>query len=168
MIGSNNPSNDINIKLIRILIIIAELSYTSRKNPLLTLDKIAIFDFLVNHPHILHDILMREKKKVMFSLSEDDIDSIQTEFPDELSLNNFGSLRGVLKLLMIYEFIEITFKDNNVFYTITPKGDIFQRELDSIYITRVRILSKGLHPIKSKKPSELITLIKPGLGGANE
>ncbi|MEM5633793.1 ABC-three component system middle component 4 [Bacillus cereus] len=57
------PEMDLDFRLARLLIMFEKLSYSSRGNPVLNLEKVAVFEFLIKYPHILKLVLQNLKSE---------------------------------------------------------------------------------------------------------
>lgn len=48
------PDSEVYLKLGKLILLLNELSINSKKEPILTLEKISIFEFLTKHPVLLN------------------------------------------------------------------------------------------------------------------
>lgn len=159
--------NDLDVRLIRILIIISKLSYSSRKNPILTLQKISIYDFLLKYPMLLY-YMSRDHLKNKFTLEDYEYNTIESTYIDKHNLYNYDDLHVLLQILIGYEFISIIRSKNELLYIITNKGTSFLESIDDKYIDRLIDLTMILNDTKSLKYKQILDLINIYLEGENE
>jgi hypothetical protein len=157
------PEIDLQYRLMRLLILIDTHSFSSKGNPVLTIEKISFFDFLIKYPNILKEVL-RVKNKDIKILSREK-GSIETLYPNRLSLFNFSSTRILLNLLLAYNFVEIEIINSQICYIISKSGKEFITDLDNEEINRIQELNNYLLPLRSTKDSELKNLINPLVKG---
>lgn len=156
------PDLEINVQLIRILAVLDRLSFNRNGTPSLTLEKITVFDFLIQHPFILFSILKERGKKLAFSLTDIEINSINREYPNNASLFRSDEHKKLLQNLMIWRFTKInTSVSSQPIYEITDDGAIFFQEIDTPYAKRLEELATALINLQSETYKNLIALIKP-------
>lgn len=158
------PEYDLGVRLSRILVIIAFLSYTRQRKAILTLNKIAVFEFLVKHPHILKDVLSAEGKDKGFHLLESETGTIESQFPTVLSLFDYGVIKGYMRLLLCYGYVEVH-SGKQICYTVTDRGKKWIDTLNSPYISRVKVLCNLIVPLRSLKTAELVKKVTPFIQG---
>lgn len=158
------PENDLGFRITRLLILIGELCLNKNRKPLLTLEKIAIFDFLLKNPFILNEVLEAESKDKGIVLDETETGSIESQFPNIVSLFDYGIIRGYIQLLVSFDLIEIV-KFDTYFYLITEKGEEIINKVNSTHITRIKELSKAMIILRNMSNSQLIKKIKPFVKG---
>lgn len=158
------PDKDLNFKMSTLLIILDSLSYTKRKKPILTLDKISIYDFLVTHPYVLHEMTKLDESIPYFLLKDYEKGSVQTKYINKKNLFDYSSIRKTLQVLLLYQFVEILTEKNEIFYVITDNGKEFIQDIETQYLLRIRELCDVIVPITSIAPSKIKLLINPILG----
>ncbi|WP_417888123.1 ABC-three component system middle component 4 [Zunongwangia sp.] len=153
------PDNDIKLKICQICILLENLSLNSKNNPVLTIDKISLFDFLSKHPLILNRILKRNNREE-FSYTESEIQSIESVFPNKKSLYDYHGIKAILKTLILYDLAKIEYgKKMEIFYVISDKGKIFSSELDSLYFKRLANIYEKISPLKTTPFSRINKLV---------
>ncbi|MER2192610.1 MAG: ABC-three component system middle component 4 [Solibacillus sp.] len=157
------PELNLNYRLIRQLIIIKDLSYSSKGNPVLNLVKIGIFDFLVKYPHILKQLLETKKRKLELLNSERK--SIETLYPSKNEFLDINKTKTLLIIMLKFGLVEVSFKNEEIFYVISDKGRLFINDLDIEEILRISELTDYLQVLKSVSNNELTKSIMPLIKG---
>lgn len=154
------PDKELDLRLCQICLLLEVLSYNQKGNPVLTIDKIALFEFIGKHPLIINNILSRNHKEtVKYNISE--IYSIEAAFPNRSKLYNYKEIKKILLILYSYGFINIRFEGKmDIFFSISEEGSKFTFALDSLYFKRLRKIYKKLYPIKSQPFSKLNQLVE--------
>ncbi|MCK8520070.1 hypothetical protein M0D21_00710 [Aquimarina sp. D1M17] len=143
------------------ILLLNNLSRNSKKEPILTLEKIAAFEFLTKHPVILNRILYL-KNKELINLSNTEKYSIEALFPDRGSLFNFSDIKTLLNLLIAYKMVDVKIKkDFEVNYFITEIGLDYAKTLNSKYFIRLDNIYKKLNSLKSLSYSNINKFIEP-------
>ncbi len=150
--------NDLNLRLLRVLVIVNNLAYSARKKPILTIEKIAIYDYLLMYPAVLCDILKINNSKKKLELEQYEYYNMEANLNNRESLYNFELLNKILQILITYEYIEII-KDNDILYIPSNKGLNFLNSLQSDYSKRINYLSQFLMDIRSLDFSKINNLI---------
>ncbi|WP_044893671.1 ABC-three component system middle component 4 [Aeribacillus alveayuensis] len=158
------PEYDLGVRLSRILIIISKLGFNKNAKPILSSEKIAIFDFLVKNPFILNEVLKAEGKGKKITLYDTDTGSIESQFPNIASLFDYGVVRGYIRLLLSLGLVEVR-TDETVYYVITDKGNELLADIETSYLLRIKELSSALVPLRSLSAAQLIKKIKPFVKG---
>lgn len=156
--------NDVDIRLARLLILVKGLSYSRMKKPILNIDKIASYDFLLRYPEILHKITKLEDYKQSFELERYEFNNIESTYPDITMLYDYKVLHNLLQILLCYGYITII-NSKETFYIITEEGIIFLNSLNSDYIKRLKELSNILLQMRSLNFQKLSKLINTVLEG---
>jgi len=157
------PDLEVYLKLGKMLLLLDELSLSSKKTPILTLEKISIFDFLTKHPDLLNRILYL-KDKELIDLNNSEKYSIEALFPDKGPLFDFSNIKILLNLLIGYGFVDIVVKkDFEINYFITELGQEHAQNLETQYFKRLNRILKSMKPIKSLSYSKINKLIEPYL-----
>jgi hypothetical protein len=149
------PEHNTNLRIGRLLLIIDELSYSSRGNPILNIERLAIFDFLVRYPLILYNIKKVNMDIDNLELIENEIGTIESRFPNNSSLYNYKELYTLLKVLSYYQFIAVQIKKGDFYYYITEDGKSFANALNSQYFKRIRELCKEMKTLRSTNTRNL-------------
>jgi hypothetical protein len=158
--------NDIDIRLTRLLILISELSYSSKKNPILTIDKIAVYDFLLRYPTILYRITKIENFKKSFDLEDYEFNNIESNYPDLSILYDYTVLTKLLQILICYGYVSTTVS-KEAFYIITDAGNEFLSSLTSEYIKRLKELVVILLQMRTLNFQKLNKSINLAIDGGN-
>jgi predicted transcriptional regulator len=158
------PDKDINLHISVISAILNELSTSKRGKLLLTLDRLAIFEFLIKNPFVLYEVVKTDLAIPYFALKDNEIGSIGTKYINKKNLFDYVELKKVIQLLLLYEIVEIKRDKNEIFYVITPKGRAFVNDLESVYFQRVKELCNILSHLTSIPISKLKLQINPIIG----
>ncbi|WP_053971151.1 ABC-three component system middle component 4 [Mangrovimonas sp. ST2L15] len=157
------PDSEVHLKLGKMLLLLSVLSTNKKKEPILTLEKISIFEFLTKHPMLLNRILYY-KNKELIDLNNSEKFSIEALFPNRGELFNLSKNKVLLNLLVGYKFVEIKIKkDFEINYYITDIGLELADSLDAIYFKRLRRIYHKIVPISSLSYSNINKLIEPYL-----
>ncbi len=154
------PDKELDLRLCQICILLEILSFNQKGNPVLTIDKIALFEFIGKHPLIMNNILSRNHKEtVEYNFAE--IHSIEAAYPNRSKLYNYDEIKKILLILHSYGFISTRFEGKmDIFFTISEEGSSFAIALDSLYFKHLRKIYKKLYPIKTQPFSKLNQLIE--------
>ncbi|MBU5347006.1 ABC-three component system middle component 4 [Paenibacillus lautus] len=158
------PERDLNLRISVVVMILDRLSYTKRKKVNLNLDKLAIYEFLVTQPFVLHELAKNDSKLPYFTLQENEKGSVRTKYINKKSLIDYSSIKELLQILLIYQFVKIERDKNEFFYVITEEGTEFIGEVESDYLYRVRELCDVISNFPNMSSSNLKKLINPILG----
>jgi len=158
------PERDLNLRISVVVMILDRLSYTKRKKHILNLDKLAIYEFLVTQPFVLHELVKNDSSLPYFSLQENEKGSVRTKYINKKSLIDYSSIKKLLQILLIYQFVKIERDKNEFFYVITEQGAEFIDAIESDYLYRVRELCDVISKFTSISSSNLKRLINPILG----
>ncbi len=159
------PEMDLNFRLARLLIVIEKLSYSSKGNPILNLEKIAIFEFLIKYPHILKLVIEMKKRDENIQFNQEYIGSIESLFPDRNALNNLSSVRLILIKLIQFDFIKIEKIKKELYFVITDSGKECVKEMSSEYTVEIGLFCEGLKVLRSVSNNELKKIITPLIEG---
>lgn len=142
------------------------MSLNRNGKPVLSIEKLSVFDFLIQHPYILFSILQNENKKNNLVLTEVESNSISKEYPNTDSLFSFDKIRKLLQILIGYGFCEVKLLDDSTLvFMISSKGKDLLNEIDSIYGNRLGELAKELRFLQAESYKKLISSIKPYTNG---
>lgn len=158
------PENDLGFRITRLLILIGELCVNRNKKPMLTLEKVAIFDFLIKNPFILNEVLIAEGKTNGINLIDTETGSIESQYPNIINLFDYGTIRGYIQLLISLNLIEVVTNDE-FFYVTSQKGNQVIDNLNSSQSLRIKELSKAMSSLRSFSNNQLIKKIKPFVKG---
>ncbi|UEG53559.1 hypothetical protein LLH06_01030 [Mucilaginibacter daejeonensis] len=159
------PDFELNTKLARALVILRNLSLNKAGNKILTIEKLAVYDFLLRHPHILHGILKSQGRKMLI-LRPEELTSINKEYPNTNGLYTHRDLSITLQILILqgYASANLT-KDNEAVYTITAEGANFADGLETEYVMRLHEISNPINQLLSLNYRQLMAAIKPYING---
>ncbi len=158
------PEKDLSLRISVIVMILERLSYTKRNKLILNLDKLAIYEFLVTQPFVLHELVKKEPKFSYFSLQENEKDSIRTKYINTNSLVDYSAIKELIQVLLFYDFVKIKQEKNDFFYVITQDGTDFINSIESNYLTRIRELCDVVGSVTTLSSSNLKQLINSILG----
>ncbi|HFK1496568.1 TPA: ABC-three component system middle component 4 [Bacillus paranthracis] len=157
---------DINIRLARVLIIINHLSTLRSGREVLNLEKIVIFDFLLQYPKILYHVLEEEGINNPFDLEDYDTESIETIAPTKLILFERDRIKEITKLLYSKKMIDVSVNDD-IYFTSTDNGKQFVEQMKSSYLRRLIKLTFSMTKLKSLSISKLKMKVVPFIQGDN-
>lgn len=161
------PEKDIYLRIGRIIIIISELSYSTKGNPILDIEKLSLFNFLIRYPIIFKKVKIINGDKDELELLESEVGSIESEFPNKDSLYDHEDLYQILRIAAYYKFIEVKNNNYSFCYYITEIGKDFSNNLSSEYFLRVKELCKSLNKFRSIKTNKLKQIIEFSMEGNN-
>lgn len=158
------PENDINLRIARFLIIIDELAYTQKGKLVINIDKLTIFDFLIRNPFLLSQVLLLKNKKKLKLLKEES-GAIGSLFPNKVDLINNKSTKGLIKLMITYNLLEVIREKDELFYVLTKNGKLLVDEIDTDYTLRIKELCKAMLVLRSVSINDLKKNINPLVKG---
>lgn len=159
------PDLEVNNKIARALVILNNLSVNKAGNLILTVDKLAIADFFIQHPFILHAVLKSNGKKV-FAIHPEEINAISKDYPNTSGLFNYKELKVTLQILLLYGFAIVRLSsEKEAVYSVTESGSEFINSLSSDYIQRLNEISKPINQLLPYSFRQLMTLLKPYING---
>ncbi|WP_039074929.1 ABC-three component system middle component 4 [Bacillus sp. MSP13] len=156
--------NDINLRLIRFLIIIEILAYTTRGKLILNLDKLTIFDFLIKYPYLLKQVLA-VKNKTSLKLLNIETGSVSSLFPNKITLLDIKLAKELSKLMIAYNMIDVVQEKNELFYILTEKGKTIVNRTETDYTMRIKELCNEMLILRSVSTSELKKIVNPLVKG---
>jgi len=160
------PDLELNSRIARILILLKYLSYNKAGNSILSIEKISVFDFFLQHAYILHSVLKNNGKKILFSLLSEELNSINKEYPNTSNLFTYKDLKIVLQILIVYKFATVRLTaENEAMYSITESGSSFIATASSEYLERLDEICQAIIPLQSESFRHLMLLIKPYMNG---
>jgi len=154
------PNLELNVQILRTLTVLKFLSLNRNETPILSVDKIAVFSFLIQHPFILHGCLKDAGKKVNIELSEEEVFSIDREYPNTNDIYDLNNLREILQILFVYGFATALVHENEAKYLITQSGNDFLDNVQTNYSFRIGQLAKALTPFQGETTRNIIAYIK--------
>ena len=144
------PDFELNLKLGKMICLLNILSFNMKKNKVLTLEKIAVFEFLTKHPNLLNRILYLKDKEVI-DLIQSEIFSIEAMFPNRKRLYDFNEIKKILNILLVYNYVNVEIKKGtDVYYYITDDGTVFADNLSSDFFKRLNSILSKMKPIQSQ------------------
>lgn len=159
--------NDLNLRLLRTLVIINNLAYSARKRPILTIEKIAIYDYLLMYPAVLSDILKISNSKKKLELEQYEYYNMEANLNNRESIYNFELLNKIIQVLISYHYIEII-NDSEILYIPSNNGLSFVDALNSDYSKRINYLTEFLLDMRSLNFSKINDLINKSFERMNE
>lgn len=160
------PDNELSVQITRLLAILNKLSRNKQELPILTAEKIVVFDFLVKSPYILFLVLKHSGKKIGFNISEEEINSISSQYQTSEGLYRFADHKKILQLLIAWDLIKVSLNDiKEPLYQITIAGQTFLERTATPYSERLQELAHALIPLKNESHKNLIAHILPHLHG---
>jgi hypothetical protein len=158
------PETDLFYRVARILVLINTLSFSSKGNPVLTIEKMSIFDFLLKYPFILNEVLIAKNQPSISMLNREQ-GTIESLFPNKAALFNYSANKELLKLLIAYSLIEVEVLKGDIYYKISVNGINLINSIENETIIRLIQLSEALLPLRSVKTNELKKIINPLVEG---
>ena len=155
------PDRELDLQIIRLLIILKYNSFNRANNPILSLERISVFAFLLEHPYILFKILIDTGKKTAFVINEIEQNSISKEFPNTNGLYSFTENKEILTVMIAKKFVDVKLLSNIPFYIILEDGLKYLANIETSYTDRLRIISNSLSNFSSENYKDLLALIKP-------
>lgn len=152
--------DDVNLKLIRFLIIIDKLAYTTKGKLALNLDKLVIFDFLTKYPFLLKQVL-RVKNKVNLKLLSVEGKSVSSLFLNEFALLDVRPAKDLTKLMIAYDMLDVIQEKNELFYVLTEKGKFIVKQTETDYTQRIKELCTEMLVLRSVSTIELKKIVNP-------
>lgn len=159
------PDRELDLQIIRLLAVLKHNSVNRRNNPILSIDRISAFEFLLQHPYILFKIIMDTGKKSLFAVNEIELNSISSNFPNTNTLYSFQEIKNILVIMISQKLVKVSLISNTVYYIITEDGLKFFKEIDTEYTNRLETISLALVSLNSESYKNLLTLIKPYING---
>lgn len=160
------PEMELNNRMTRVLLLLKYLSYNKSGNPILSAEKIAVFEFFQQHAYILHSVLKNNGKKILFAITQEELNSISKEYPNTSGLYIYNELKTVMQILIIYKFATVKLNsDNEAMYSITESGMDFVNGISSEYSDRLAEICQAITPLQSESFRNLMILIKPYING---
>jgi hypothetical protein len=159
------PDRELDVRIIRLLTVLKYNSVNKKNNPILSIDKISVFEFLLEHPYILFKIIIDTGKKSLFTVNEIELNSISKEFPNTNNLYSFLETKNILVIMIAKKLVDVSLISNNVYYIITEEGLRFLEETSTVYTDRLGVISLTLVNLNSESYKNLLTLIKPYTNG---
>jgi hypothetical protein len=159
------PDLELNTKLARALVILNNLSQNKAGNLVLTIEKIALCDFFLRHPYILHAVLRSQGKRT-FDLYSDEFNSFSKEYPSISGLYTYKELKVTLQILLLHGYATASLNnENDAVYSITSSGSDFINSLSTAYILRLNEIAKPTSQLLSLNYRQLMAAIKPYING---
>ncbi len=148
-------------RCMRLLVVIKILSYSSRKNPILNIEKLKIFDFLIDKPYILNKLLRQlEKHKKEIILQNYDIDNIKNEYININDIYRYKTTKKILSILMASNFVNVEVIKNETMYVITKCGNMIVERMESEHINELIIIGQAMLPLISLSHTKLYQMIR--------
>lgn len=155
------PDRELDVQIIRLLIILKYNSVNRVSNPVLSLEKISVLGFLLEHPYILFRILIDNGKRTAFVIDEVEQNSISKEFPNTNSLYSFTENKIILTIMIAKKFVDVKLVANIPYYIISEGGLKYLSKIETPYTNRLQVISNSLSNFGSESYKDLLALIKP-------
>lgn len=155
------PDKELDVQVIRLLIILKYNSVNRANNPILSLEKISAFLFLLEHPYILFRILIDSGKRNTFVADEVEQNSISREYPNTNTLFSFSENKEILTVMITKKLIDILLVSNTPYYIISNDGLNYLENIVTPYTNRLETISNSLSNFSSETYKDILTLIKP-------
>ncbi|SDS37434.1 hypothetical protein SAMN05192545_1285 [Maribacter dokdonensis] len=157
------PDFEVNLRLGKLIILLNELSLNKKDKPVLTLEKISIFEFLTKHPVLLNRILYL-KNKQLINLTNSEKYSIEALFPNRGQLFDFKEIKALLNILIGYDFIKIEIGSGfEIYYYISEKGRAYANNLTEEYFIRIQRIIQSMDTFKTLPYSKINQFVAPYL-----
>lgn len=157
------PDFEVNLRLGKLIILLNELSLNSKEKPVLTLEKISIFEFLTKHPVLLNRILYL-KDKQLINLNNSEKYSIEALFPNRGQLFDFKEIKTLLNILIGYDFVKIEIGSGfEIYYYISEKGKTYANDLTEEYFNRIKRIIQTMNAFKTLPFSKINQFVAPYL-----
>ena len=148
-------------RCMRLLVVIKILSYSRRKNPILNIEKLKIFDFLIDNPYVLNKILRQlEKNKKEIILQNYDIDNINNEYINISDIYYYKITKKIISILMASDFINVEVIKDETMYVITKYGSMIVEQLKSEYTKELISVGQAMIPLISLSHTKLYQMIR--------
>lgn len=154
------PDFEVNLKIGKMISLLSQLSFNRNETPVLTLEKIALFEFLSKHPYLLNKILY-QKDKQMVEFIRSEIYSIEARFPNRKKLYDLKEIKKILNILIVYGFADVKLKNGiDVYYQVTEEGKVYAEMLKSAFFERMSDIFLSMKPLQSQTFSNTNSLIE--------
>lgn len=158
------PENDINLKILRFLLIIDKLAYTQRGKLVINIDRLVIFDFLIRYPFLLKQVLL-VKNKTNLRLLREEVGTVSTLFPSKVALLDTKSTKEIIKLMIAYDMLKVIQDKDELFYVLTESSELIVNQVDTDYTIRINELCEAMLVLRSVSINDLKKIIKPLVKG---
>ncbi|MFJ9383812.1 ABC-three component system middle component 4 [Peribacillus sp. NPDC101481] len=159
------PEHEFNFRSSMVLIILMNLSTTKTGKLHLTIDRINIYRFLLNHPKYLRELLQKEKGKELV-LHDNELNNIQDLFPNYSFHTRHKELKSLLIMLSNLKFVSVTI-EKDIYFSITTEGTNIIKEVESEFIKRSSDFCIAMKSIQSLSTNQLYlkvqSIIKGGM-----
>lgn len=158
------PENDINLRILRFLLIIDRLAYTQRGKFVINIDRLVIFDFLIRNPFLLKQVLL-VKNKTNLRLLREEVGTVSTLFPSKVALLDTKSTKEIIKLMIAYNMLKVIQDKDELFYVLTESSELIVNQIDTDYTIRIKELCEAMLVLRSVSINELKKIINPLVKG---
>lgn len=158
------PENDLDLNLLLVYTIVYHLQKTSTGRLILDMERLNIYVYLVNNPHILYKVLIKLSKK-NFVLKSYEVLSFKAEKNNSESLYDNKILKYYIQILMTNNLIKTEYNEKIGFvFAPTAEANNYMN-IDNKYFKRVLNFIEKLKQISSTSLSQINTTIKNILEG---
>ena len=157
------PDFEVNLRLGKLIILLNELSLNKKEIPILTLEKISIFEFLLKHPVLLNRILYLKDKQLV-SLNNAEKYSIEALFPNRGQRFDFKEIKTLLNILIGYDFVKIEIGSGfEIYYYLSEQGKAYANDLTEGYFVRIQQITESMSALTTLPYSKINQLVAPYL-----
>lgn len=158
------PENDLNLNLLLVYTVVYHLNKTSTGKLILDMERLNIYVYLVNNPHILYKVLVKLSKK-SFVLKSYEVLSFKADNNDSESLYNNKILKYYIQILMTNNLIKTEYNEK-IGFVFSPTSETNNyMNFDNQYFKRVLNFIEKSKQINSTSLSQINTTIKNILEG---
>ena len=155
------PEDELGLRLGRLLLLIEKLSFSKSGKLNLSLEKIAILEFLIKYPPLLNRVLILSEKKSI-DLNSLELESIEALYPNRKLLFDFNDTKKILQILIGYKLIDTKIDENTeIFYYINADGIKYAQTLQSKYFLRLNSILEKAKVCQSETYSKINKQISP-------
>lgn len=154
------PDSDINLNSALVLLIISQLSKTSKGRLLLNNERLLGYYHLAKNPVVLNSTLISFGLQPVL-LEEYDLFSVSSIAKNLDPLYDYGKLRKILLRLASLELLTTQYRKVDGFmYGLTEKGDLFAATLCEDYFATVRRYIVAMSGLSSVTTTNLMATIQ--------
>lgn len=154
------PEDALELNLLLIFFVVQNLSSTVSGKLILNNERLMIYTYLIQNPHILNRLLIKLSKK-SFVLKSYESSSFKAENMDVESLYKNDIIKFCLQILISKNLIQVKYEDKIGFVYIanTTELEMFNNTQDK-YINRVKNFIEKIKQINSTPVSRISTMLK--------
>ena len=154
-----NLENDLCLNSGIIILLIKELSKSSKGNSILSLDKLQILYFLITRPSFLNKVLLLDGKPT-FEMHESEYFNVSAQSINVDELFDKNKLRLIIQFLAAKKLLEFSYTDKDGFVVeLSEKGSLVATSLSDDYFSRIQKYIDSTRKLRSLSVSKLDSLI---------